>query len=101
MKDLCNETLVGVQSDAQEPRRALRSVRRLWASTCQTSHHLAVPSLSSVALVLLLVQDRAPAEIDTGAVKARLDGLGLSRHLSSNRTQGLASMLGRIGELAA
>ena len=54
-----------------------------------------------VALVLLLVQDRAPADIDTGAVKARLDGLGLSRHLSSNRTQGLASMLGRIGELAA
>ena len=53
-----------------------------------------------VALVLLGVQDRRPAEIDVGAVRARLDGLGLARHLSSNRTQGLASMLGRIGELA-
>lgn len=54
-----------------------------------------------VALVLLLVQDRTPAEIDVAAVKARLDALGLARHLSSNRTQGLASMLSRIGELAA
>lgn len=54
-----------------------------------------------VALVLLLVQDRAPAAIDIAAVKMRLDRLGLARHLSSNRTQGLASMLGRIGELAA
>ena len=53
-----------------------------------------------IALVLLLVQDRTPAEIDVADVKARLDTLGLSRHLSSNRTQGLASMLGRIGELA-
>ncbi len=54
-----------------------------------------------VALVLLGVQDRRPDEIDVAAVKARLDGLGLARHLSSNRTQGLASMLTRIGELAA
>ena len=46
------------------------------------------------------VQDRPPAEIDIAAVKARLDGLGLAKHLSSNRTQGLASMLARIGELA-
>lgn len=53
-----------------------------------------------VALVLLGVQDRAAAAIDVAAVKARLDGLGLARHLSSNRTQGLASMLARIGELA-
>ncbi len=54
-----------------------------------------------VALVLLGVQDRTPAEIDVAAVKRRLDGLGLAKHLSSNRTQGLASMLARIGELAA
>jgi cysteine desulfuration protein SufE len=54
-----------------------------------------------VALVLLLVQDRAPAAIDIAGVKMRLDRLGLARHLSSNRTQGLASMLARIGELAA
>ncbi len=53
-----------------------------------------------IALVLLGVQDRTAAEIDVAAVRARLDGLGLAKHLSSNRTQGLASMLARIGELA-
>jgi cysteine desulfuration protein SufE len=54
-----------------------------------------------VALVLLLVQDRTAAEIDPAQIRARLDALGLSKHLSSNRTQGLASMIARIGELAA
>jgi cysteine desulfuration protein SufE len=54
-----------------------------------------------VALVLLLADNRAPADIDTAEIRARLDSLGLSKHLSSNRTQGLASMIARIGELAA
>ena len=54
-----------------------------------------------VALVLLLVQDRARGEIDPAAIKTQLDHLGLAKHLSSNRTQGLASMVARIGELAA
>ena len=54
-----------------------------------------------VALVLLLVQDRPAAAIDPAAIRARLDGLGLAKHLSSNRTQGLAAMIARIGELAA
>ncbi|WP_164156971.1 SufE family protein [Sandarakinorhabdus rubra] len=53
-----------------------------------------------VALVLMLADGRRPAEIDAAEIKARLDGLGLSKHLSSNRTQGLASMIGRIGALA-
>ena len=53
-----------------------------------------------VALVLLDVDGRAPADIDVASTRARLDSLGLSKHLSSNRTQGLASMLARIGELA-
>ncbi len=53
-----------------------------------------------VALVLLRVQDRPAAAIDVAAVKGELDALGLAKHLSSNRTQGLASMLARIGELA-
>ena len=53
-----------------------------------------------VALVLLLVDGQHPAEIDTAAIRARLDALGLSKHLSSNRTQGLASMVARIGDLA-
>ena len=54
-----------------------------------------------VALVLLRVQDQSATAIDVAAVKAELDALGLAKHLSSNRTQGLASMLARIGELAA
>jgi cysteine desulfuration protein SufE len=53
-----------------------------------------------VALVLMLADGRPASAIDTAAIRARLDGLGLARHLSSNRTQGLASMVARIGELA-
>ncbi|WP_439534947.1 SufE family protein [Polymorphobacter sp.] len=53
-----------------------------------------------VALVLMLADGRAPAEIDADEIRARMDGLGLSRHLSSNRTQGLASMVARIDTLA-
>ncbi len=53
-----------------------------------------------VALVLMLANDQSPAAIDPEAIRARLDALGLARHLSSNRTQGLASMVARIGELA-
>ncbi|WP_353217138.1 SufE family protein [Sandarakinorhabdus sp.] len=53
-----------------------------------------------VALVLMLADGRSPDAIDAADIKARLDGLGLARHLSSNRTQGLASMIGRIDALA-
>jgi cysteine desulfuration protein SufE len=53
-----------------------------------------------VALVLMLADGRAPAEIDANEIRTRMDGLGLSRHLSSNRTQGLASMVARIDALA-
>lgn len=53
-----------------------------------------------IALVLLLVQDRPAAVVKVDEIRDRLDTLGLSRHLSSNRTQGLASMIARIGELA-
>lgn len=53
-----------------------------------------------VALVLMLANGRPPAAIDGAAIRARLDGLGLARHLSSNRTQGLASMIARIDALA-
>ena len=54
-----------------------------------------------VALVLMLANGRRADEIDTGEIRARMDALGFARHLSSNRTQGLASMVARIGELAA
>ncbi len=53
-----------------------------------------------VALVLMLADGRRPQDIDGADIKARLDALGLSKHLSSNRTQGLASMIGRIDALA-
>jgi len=53
-----------------------------------------------VALVLMLADGRAPRDIDVAEIRARLDGLGLAKHLSSNRTQGLASMVARIGDLA-
>ena len=53
-----------------------------------------------VALVLLLVQDRPAAAVNVADIRTRLDQLGLAKHLSSNRTQGLASMIARIGELA-
>lgn len=54
-----------------------------------------------IALVLLLVQDQPPGAVNPATIRARLDNLGLSKHLSSNRTQGLASMIARIGELTA
>ena len=53
-----------------------------------------------VALVLLLVQDRPAAAVNVADIRTRLDQLGLAKHLSSNRTQGLASMIATIGELA-
>ena len=53
-----------------------------------------------VALVLMLADGRPPADVDVGEIRGRLELLGLSKHLSSNRTQGLASMVTRIGELA-
>ncbi len=54
-----------------------------------------------VALVLMLANDQPPEAINPATIRARLDSLGLARHLSSNRTQGLASMVARIGDLAA
>jgi cysteine desulfuration protein SufE len=54
-----------------------------------------------VALVLMLVQDLPAGSVHPAEIRAKLDTLGLSKHLSSNRTQGLASMIARIGELAA
>lgn len=53
-----------------------------------------------VALVLMLADGRAPQDVDVEDIRTRLDGLGLAKHLSSNRTQGLASMVARIGDLA-
>lgn len=54
-----------------------------------------------VALVLLAVQDRTPAEILATDVEAELEPFDLKRQLSSNRTQGLPNMIALVRETAA
>lgn len=94
-----------LKTDATRVRGCASQVWLYPAATDDQLHFLADSDAAIVkglvALVLMLVQDRRREEIDVSGVKARLDALGLSKHLSSNRTQGLASMLARIGELAA
>ena len=53
-----------------------------------------------VAVMMLLFNGKTAAEIKETDARAVLDTLGLSRHLSPMRTNGLFSMLGRIQELA-
>ena len=53
-----------------------------------------------VAIMMLLFNGKTAAEIKNTDAKAVLDTLGLSRHLSPMRTNGLFSMLSRIQELA-
>ena len=54
-----------------------------------------------VALVLLAVQDRTPAQILARDIVADLAPFDLSRQLSSNRTQGIPNMIALIRESAA
>lgn len=54
-----------------------------------------------VALIVSLVDGRRPAEILEVPIEAELEALGLKRHLSANRTQGVPNMIGRIREAAA
>lgn len=53
-----------------------------------------------VALVLLAVQDRLPAEILAQDIEGELARFDLARQLSSNRTQGLPNMIALIRESA-
>ena len=53
-----------------------------------------------VALVLLAVQDRTPAEILALDIEGDLARFDLSRQLSSNRTQGIPNMIALIRESA-
>lgn len=53
-----------------------------------------------IALVLLTVQDRGPAEIQAIAIEAALAPFELTRQLSSNRTQGIPNMIALIRETA-
>lgn len=54
-----------------------------------------------VALLMLLYQDKTPAQIRAIDARAALDALGLAGHLSPTRTNGLYSMVERIRALAA
>ena len=49
-----------------------------------------------VALVLAVVQDRAPAEIAEMDVAVALSPFNLARELSSNRTQGIPNMIALV-----
>ena len=54
-----------------------------------------------VALVLLAVQDRTPAEILATDIEGALEPFDLRNQLSSNRTQGIPNMIALIRETAA
>jgi cysteine desulfuration protein SufE len=54
-----------------------------------------------VALILLAVQDRTPAEILAGDIDAELARFDLKNQLSSNRTQGIPNMIALVRETAA
>ena len=49
-----------------------------------------------IALVLLTVQDRAPAEISATDIEGALAPFDLGAQLSSNRTQGIPNMIALI-----
>ena len=49
-----------------------------------------------IALVLLTVQDRTPAEIGATDIEGALGPFELTRQLSSNRTQGIPNMIALI-----
>src|SRR5436190_3225041 len=53
-----------------------------------------------VALVLLAVQDRTPAEILALDIEGELEPFDLRNQLSSNRTQGIPNMIALIRETA-
>ena len=53
-----------------------------------------------IALVLLTVQDQAPADIVATDITAELASFDLSKQLSSNRTQGIPNMIALIRETA-
>jgi cysteine desulfuration protein SufE len=54
-----------------------------------------------IALVLLAVQDRSPADILATDIEAALAPFDLRSQLSSNRTQGIPNMIALIRETAA
>lgn len=53
-----------------------------------------------IALVLLTVQDKAPAEVAGADIEGALGPFDLKNQLSSNRTQGIPNMIALIRETA-
>ena len=53
-----------------------------------------------IALVLLTVQDKSPAEIGGADIAAALEPFDLRNQLSSNRTQGIPNMIALIRSTA-
>ncbi len=53
-----------------------------------------------IALVLLAIQDRTPAEILATDIESELSRFELSKQLSSNRTQGIPNMIALIRQTA-
>jgi cysteine desulfuration protein SufE len=54
-----------------------------------------------IALVLLTVQDQAPADVASADIAAVLAPFDLKNQLSSNRTQGIPNMIALIRQTAA
>ncbi len=54
-----------------------------------------------IALLLLIVNGKPPAEVARLDIAAELEALDLARHVSVNRRSGLASMVLKIRQLAA
>ncbi len=54
-----------------------------------------------IALLLLIVNGKPPAEVARLDIAAELEALDLARHVSVNRRNGLASMVLKIRQLAA
>ena len=54
-----------------------------------------------IALVLLTVQDKAPAAISVADIEGALAPFDLKNQLSSNRTQGIPNMIALIRETAS
>jgi len=61
----------------------------------------AVITKGIIALVLLTVQDRPPADIIATDIEGELAPFDLRNQLSSNRTQGIPNMIALIRETAA
>ncbi|TPE63998.1 SufE family protein [Sandaracinobacter neustonicus] len=53
-----------------------------------------------VAAIVSLVDGQTPAAILSTPIEAQLEALGLKRHLSANRTQGVPNMIARVREAA-